>query len=95
MRTTPETADTTSGGRGRHELRSDRLRALLADRGITQVALAAQMGMHRGHVNDVLQGRIRIGRTFMDGLRNTFPDDYDQLVVWVVDDNPAAPAAPR
>lgn len=71
--------------RGRHELRATRLRALLRERKVTQTALAARMGMTRGHVNDVLRGRAGLGRPFMDALRSTFPDEYDELVVWVVD----------
>lgn len=85
----PAAADGAAATRGRHELRTDRLRALLHDRDITQTALAAQMGMHRGHVNDALHHRTRLGRPFMDALRNVFPDDYDDLVVWVTDDGQA------
>lgn len=91
-------ADGGEARRGRHELRADRLRDLLRQRGITQTELARRMGIDRGHLSGVMHGRWQLGRQFMDGLRSTFPDDYDHLVVWTGDtdtDTNAAPAAPH
>lgn len=83
-----EPADTAASGR--YTLDVDRLRDLLAERKLAQATAATQMGVNRGHLNDVLHGRRGLGVRLMEGLRRAFPDDYDQLVIWTMTDADAA-----
>lgn len=79
---------TQSDTAGRHVLRADALRALLRQRGITQTALAARMGMDRGYINQTLMAHRAPSRLFLYALRDAFPDDYDNLVDQAPDTDP-------
>lgn len=57
------------------KLSKEKITSLTQQRGLSQNALAEQIGVQRGTLSNALNGKRGAGRTLLAGLLRAFPDE--------------------